>query len=68
VLGKNVVGGTMTKNELLRKLEELIEHEDRADFKLAIEVAIEVISTPPCGIRDSDVEWAYKMVAHYYEK
>ena len=54
----------MTKNELLQKLDELHEHEDCADFKLALDVAIEAILHQT----DLAVFWAYRQVVEDHEQ
>ncbi len=56
----------MTKDELLRKLDALIEHEDCADYKLAVDVAIEVIQADLSDITDWDVRRAYNFIKEYY--
>ncbi len=51
----------MTKDQLLQTLENLMEHEDCADYKLAVDIAIEIIQSSH-DINDTDVNSAYNWV------
>lgn len=55
----------MTKDQLLQTLANLMEHEDCTDYKLAIDIAIEIIDNSH-AIYDTDVDSAYNALTKHH--
>ena len=69
VVGNNIHSVLhMTKKELLQKLDALLEHEDCDDYKLAIDVAFELIRADLSDLTDWDVQRAYDEVVKFHQQ
>ncbi len=58
----------MTKDELLKALDEMFLEADDGPRKVALDVAIEVLQQDISDISDFDVDFAYKSIIDNHER